>query len=337
MRVILKDQRGFVRPFGRVVCFVFSLSTLLMGFPVSVAGATCAEEIERIDLDLKSFERNITDQNLDFVKTDVADAALSGVKKRLSGDPTSDALFDLKQRKEQFEEFVRHLGSFESSLKELKKCLATEGCSLQEFAQRQNQAIARWIQSFKDEGINAATERVNKAASLIQGYAQRALSMTEGSALRTVENCIGQFDKRVQAQAEAQAEGKELIAEPPGPRSVSQSTKAADPPPAPTSAPSPSSGPSVLGAVAVGVGVAAGAALLISALQPQEESCSKDACTYSSFSGSCSCQGFSRNTTCDTSQLPMASEGEACTSGNTRIAWCPPNTACTNGRCSSQC
>lgn len=159
--------------------------------------ASCAQVIERLERETQAFDRDVQAQSLDFLKSDVTDTALSGIRRRLAGKPTSEALFDLKDKKEKFDSWAETVRNAGITLKDLQQCLATPGCSRIEFAKRQHQVLARWIQSLGNEAINAATERVNKAASLIQGYATRTLSLAMDSALTGVNNCTAQFEQSV--------------------------------------------------------------------------------------------------------------------------------------------
>jgi hypothetical protein len=112
--------------------------------------------------------------------------------------------------------------------------------------------------------------------------------------------------------------------------------------------PTPGGGPSTGAALAVGLGVAAAAAAVAvaaggiggsesssSSSGPSTAPCSNVTCIRSGFS--CSCGPGSRNTTCDTSVFPVAPSGGTCitTNTNNRSAWCPPNTACINARCTT--
>jgi hypothetical protein len=183
------------------------LSAGLTAGPLSVQtnaqSESCSPAIDSIDRDLAAFGRHAKDQNLSFIQTDVASTALSGIRARLAGNATADALFDLKERKEQFDDYAEHIRSAGVTMEDLKKCLAL-ACDIRDFTNRTNDAIAAWIRSLGDAGTNAMAERVNAAASLVQGHAQGALSMAQGSALRAVENCTARFEGRVQAQAAAE-------------------------------------------------------------------------------------------------------------------------------------
>lgn len=184
---------------------LLSLSVIFTSFQIQaqtpLSNAGCSQAIDDLDRQTESFVRDVKQENYDFIKTDIRDTALSGIKKHFAGNPTSDAAFDLKEKYEKWDDWRQSVVESRTTMEELQLCLATK-CSLVEFAKRQNQAIAKWIQSLGDEGINAATERVNKAASLIQGYASRALSMATGSALSAVDACKTQFEQRAQSTSQ---------------------------------------------------------------------------------------------------------------------------------------
>lgn len=275
-----RNPRGFAGYFTKVLCLILSIGMVLIGFPIAApvqaqTSANCAKEIDNIERETQAFDRDVRDQNLDFVKSDVKDAALSDIRRRLAGNPTSEALFDLKDKKEKFDSWAEIVKNSGTTLEDLKTCIATKGCPLQEFAKRQNKALAIWIQSLGDEGINTATERVNNAASLIQGYASRTLSMAEGSALRAVENCTEQFEQHAQANTQAKME-IQVTPPPPPPPSSGQPSGAETPP-----AKGPSAGAK---AAAVVGGLALGGAIILGV-----ESATKKEDSSSCPSGYASC------------------------------------------------
>jgi len=161
----------------------------------SLLPATCDTAIQAIEQQTAQLVRTVESDVRDYIKNDVVETSLSGIRSHYKNNPTSEALFDLKDKWDKFNQYVDYLRRARVTLEDLQRCLATPGCALTEFAKRQHQAIAKWIQSLGNDSVNAATERVNKAARLIQNYADRSLNLAMRTAVATAEQCNARFEE----------------------------------------------------------------------------------------------------------------------------------------------
>lgn len=183
----------------------FLTATLVLaGMPVAPpAGAqtpaACDAAIESLERETDQLGGQLDREVREYVRGEAAESALRGIRNHYKSRPTSEALFDLKDKWDKWNEYVEYLRNARVTLQHLQDCLNTPGCSPTEFAKRQHQAIAKWIQSFGNDSISAATERVNKAAKLIQDYVDRTLSLVNRGALATVQECNTQFERQVDA------------------------------------------------------------------------------------------------------------------------------------------
>lgn len=180
---------------------LLTVSFVVAGMPVAPPAraqtpAACDAAIDALERETHQLGAQLEQDVKEFVRTDAAETALKGIRNRYKSNPTSEALFDLKDKWDKWNEYVDYLKNARVTLEDLQRCLNTRGCSLNEFAMRQHEAIAKWIQSLGDEGINAATERVNKAAKLIQNYVDDTLDLAIGGALATVQQCNVRFEQQ---------------------------------------------------------------------------------------------------------------------------------------------
>jgi hypothetical protein len=154
--------------------------------------ADCAPEINRLQSETREFGRDVEEQVRAFTQAEVADASLNAMGTLLKNNPTAAALSDLRNQKKKWDDWGELTKATATTLEDLSKCISTPGCSLIEFARRQNEAFRLWIQSLASDGLSAASERVSKAASLYRGYVNRALSMAHNSMLNS---CAADFEQ----------------------------------------------------------------------------------------------------------------------------------------------
>jgi hypothetical protein len=203
-----------------MLAVIVSLAAVPIARPAAAppqADASCATDLAQLQRQTQAFGRDVAAQNLEFLKNDVKDAAITGIRNRLAGDPTVDALEDLNKKVGELSSWEEDIKRSVSSIQDVSACWAlTTGftnCMI-EASKRWNDAFARWVNSLGDAGLTQAAERVTKAASLIEDYHRRAFTMAMGAALN---NCTDRFEQRVRA-----AEGNAVSPSPaPRPRAGS--------------------------------------------------------------------------------------------------------------------
>ena len=158
--------------------------------------AACDAAIDKLQKDTEQLGKDLDADVKEFVKSEYADETLKGVRNHFKNKPAVGAAFDLKDKWDSFTSWVEETKRARVTMEDLGRCINTKGCSLIEFAKRQNEVIAKWIQKLGDEGLSAAAERVNKQASIIRNYAERTLHTATGGTLDTVQKCETRIEQQ---------------------------------------------------------------------------------------------------------------------------------------------
>lgn len=313
---------------------LLTVSLALTGIPDAPTAraqtsAACDAAIDALERDTHQLGAQLEQDVREFVRSDATETALKGIRNHYKSKPTSEALFDLKDKWDKWNEYVEHLKNARATLEDLQRCLNT-GCPLNDFVKRQHQAIAKWIQSLVDDGINAAIERVNKAAKLIQNYVADTLDLAMGGALATVQQCNTRFEQQAGSTT-------------PQPATTPPGAGATPPSAVGTTSDDGGLGTAMLGAVvALASGITAGLLLyeptptivtpLPPAPPPSAGQCiSTRSCTIN-LNGSCgSCAGTVNGPCNWTSPTPLGTENSVCSQG----VPCARGFSCNNGRCRS--
>jgi len=195
---------------NRTVAIVMSAILIAPSPAIVSAGAqapACDAALNKLETETQQLGRDLNADVKEFIKTDVAETSLAGIKNHFKGNPTAEAVSDVKDKWEKFNTYAEYIKNARVTMEDLSRCLNTPGCKLIEFAKRQNEAIAKWIQSLGDEGLNVATERVNKAAKLLQGYVEKTLTTATNGALDTVTKCGANFEQRANTSTDTTQSG----------------------------------------------------------------------------------------------------------------------------------
>lgn len=244
-----------------------SLSVALIWLPVlSVAGSanvtpSCEREIARQEAALRRFDADAKRASVGLAADDVGRTALNAMKKRLSGDPTYDALEAIKENWDDYQDYLDKLRAFQDVLADIGRCVKVGGSPAgcyRELEQRNAGADARlqkinaahkqFLDSLDNQSVNQAAERVERARGLVENLTSRAGSLATDAAAGGISACFQDYESRVEVARESQP--VDLRSSPPS-----------MPPPQPPTAP-PTSG---TGAAAGpgGGGMGAGTALAL--------------------------------------------------------------------------
>jgi hypothetical protein len=179
------------------------VGALLLSNPFSAGVAAqmspaCVRDLDRQDAEMKAFGRDVKTQNLDFVSDDAVGQSLTDLKDMAKGKPDQIALRKLQDLKEKTLTLAKELMTFEEMMSEISTCLkgGPPRC-LSDISGRQSAQYKKWLLSLGEETLSGAAERVNKARSLVQGYASKLMSQAENSISRGLENCIAETEKAV--------------------------------------------------------------------------------------------------------------------------------------------
>jgi uncharacterized protein YoxC len=189
-----------------VVALLAVASTFVPSGAFAQADAQCSAKITQLESNTRTFASEAQKQNLDFLQADMQSTSLKGVQPLMNASPTADVLSDLKEKKEQFDEWADSLRKVSASVQELLSCMNTPGCKALDIVKRQNREIKaemqemfkRWAESLGDEGMNGAIERVRKANSLLQGYV-KSIEPSNSGAGDAIDECSRVMEQRVRA------------------------------------------------------------------------------------------------------------------------------------------
>ena len=192
---------SFNRFVATVLCGAIALS---MPAPLyAQSQAACDAAIDKLQKDTEQLGKDLDADVKEFVKSEYADETLKGVRNHFKNKPAVGAAFDLKDKWDSFTSWAEATKRARVTMDDLGKCINTKGCSLIEFAKRQNEVIAKWIQKLGDEGLSGAAERVNKQASIIRNYAERTLNTATGGIFDTVQKCETRIEQQSSTNNEA--------------------------------------------------------------------------------------------------------------------------------------
>ena len=320
---------------------VFGLSCLISATSPFVQTAhaqptSCDREIASQEAALGRFIIDARRESMDFILDDVRRSALSGLRARLAGDPTFDALEEVRQRWEDYTGFIENAKSLPALFDQISQCMAAGmvGC-LNELTERNletdrlldrvSEATNAWIDSLKNASISNAAARVERASKVVENLITEAGNLATGALSGAMQNCFGDFERQV----EARRDPVDTASPPPPP---------APQPPAPPVDLGGNSGDEpaetggiggaiktglLLGGVGVAIGVAADAYRQLRELETGGTGCiSSRNCVVNSFGGGCRCTELT-NGPCGFSGAGGVNASYPCQSG----------LQCTNGRC----
>lgn len=199
--------------------FATVLSATVAGVALTAdAGAPTAPScdmaaVDQFNRDTKAFQKQANKEGWTFLKDSAIESTGNGIKKTLKGNPTADALIDLKDKWNSFEEYGEKIRDYGTFLIGLKKCLGETGCSLTAFVKESDAEVRRWVESLGDEGTAAASERVGEVAELVQNYANTSLNISTGT-MSSMQSCVKAFNQRGQPALEADAADPSAAAAP---------------------------------------------------------------------------------------------------------------------------
>lgn len=172
---------------------------------------SCSREMNRQETASRQFEAGAKRESMNFVLDDARREALSGVKARLEGDPTADALADMHRKWEEWQEFIEQGKTIETIFAELARCTktGTSGC-LNELIERNRNnvrlagrvadALNDWIKSLGNDTISKAAERVERARGVMQNLTTGAGNLAMDAASGALQNCFSDMERRVEAR-----------------------------------------------------------------------------------------------------------------------------------------
>lgn len=229
--------------YAAVVALLFALlapaTSPFSAQPQAQMSASCSQDMAKQDAAMRQFHADANKESIGFLANDVGDAALSGMKKTLEGDPTADAIKEWQQKYDDWREFLDRGKTVETMMGELSRCLTLGGAGgcLNEIKAKAkessrllgiaNDGFNNWIKSLGDDTISKAAERVEKARSVMQNLGKRAGDMAMDATTGALKNCYNDMERRVQARQTVDTPSAQLT----GPQ-----------PPAPPRPPSPRTG-----------------------------------------------------------------------------------------------
>ena len=300
--------------------------------PEAQMAASCSQEMARQDAALRQYKADAKKEALDFALNDAGDAALSGMRKSLDGDPTAAALKEWQQKYEDWQQFNERAKTVEAMMGNLSRCLSAGGIGgcLKEITAKAKESarllgiasdqFSNWIKSLGNDTISKAAERVERARSVMQNLGRGAGDMAMDATTGALKNCYNDMERRVQARQEAvDPRSAQLPGPPRGP--------APPRPPAAGSVAAPASGgghtglivgTSLAGAAAIGVYVASEHAKTNKCATFEAEMQTKIAGIQSAVSSLTACGS---SVSCLTSQQSALNSAASALS-NTVAGWC---------------
>ncbi len=173
--------------------------------------ASCDQEIARQEAALDQFTIDARRESIGFVLDDARRSALSGVRARLAGNPTFDALEGIRQRWEDWNGFIEQGRTLQAIMAQISQCLeAGAGGCLNELIERNREsarlldrvaeATNAYIESLGNDTISNAAARVERARGVLQNLTTRAGNLALTGALSgAMQNCFGDFERAVEA------------------------------------------------------------------------------------------------------------------------------------------
>lgn len=201
------------RPRHVVAALILSFALFSTAVPSTYgtppAAASCAEELARQDAALRQFEADARREGLNFALEDPRRAALDAVKKRLEGDPTADAVREVRARWDEYQAYVKKHDVYREVLDEISKCLRSGNADCltapfkanlepERLMDRFNEAFQKWVNSLGNEAISKAVERAERARDIMKNFTARAANMSMDAAARGIDSCLRDFEQRAQ-------------------------------------------------------------------------------------------------------------------------------------------
>jgi hypothetical protein len=302
--------------------------TMLVAAPASPAvGPSCSQVLDQIGTEAQSFQAEAREMGLHFVR-DVAlqqslDTAKGGLEPGWNATMTEreEAWSALRAGKDKLDDWKANVKMWNAQLLDLQLCVNDPDCSLIKKSELLNEDIRQWLESLGPEGTAAAAKRVNKAATLLQGYTSRLA----GSATSSVSAAASCMDESGPQQTSSDAVDLRNTQPPPEPPAAEQ----------PAVSKAKKSGVSggkvaaatVLAGGAVAAAVYAGQMANQLATSGSAECYSSRNCIVSVMSSGCSCGG-TLNAGCDWTGS-VGGTGDGCGGGMP----CRAGLSCNNGRC----
>lgn len=173
--------------------------------------ASCGKEIARQEAAMRQYDADAKKAGVGFITDQVGNAALSGIKKDLAGDPSAAALADMEQRYQEYSEAVERGLNYQAVFAKLAQCLTTKtsGCldeitaqslEISRLSRRVHDGLNEWIKSLGNDPISKAVERVEQARSITENMTKSAGNMAMDAANGALKNCFNDMKQRVEAQ-----------------------------------------------------------------------------------------------------------------------------------------
>lgn len=196
----------------------FAIATVLLcvasDSPFSAAlsaQSSCTAEMNRQDAVLRKFEADAkSEAGLPFAADDVRRIGLDRIKADLKGDPTADAAKEIKDRLDKMNDYMARGQKFRDILGRWLQCANAGRSSCFDEINKYDrdlialdaklaQAVGKWIDALENDSISKAKDRVDRARSIMRGLADNATNMATGAAAGAMNNCLRDFNQRVQA------------------------------------------------------------------------------------------------------------------------------------------
>ena len=221
------------------------LVSLLLARPgISLAASDCSQQIDDIQRHLQLFDREARPLGTGFLRDDGLGVALEAFKKPLDRVSSSDRLSpgwrglpeaqDAKNKLQAWDERLKRWGE---GIAGYKSCLKNPVCSIGDLIEGHeisNREFAVWLKSFAEEGLEKATENLEKASEIVKNFTARVGSATTG-AMASVLMCT--VDNGPRAAATSVRAPAPSVAT--TPRSASSAVPPAPIKPSPVSTPQP--------------------------------------------------------------------------------------------------
>jgi hypothetical protein len=193
--------------------------------PAPVMTQTCAQLLDNLQARMNTVNAEARANGMNFLRSDVEATLVGAAKRRLeaAGDPTVEAINQVQEARDKVEAWAARMNSFKDFFDRLRSCL-TSGCNMLKFLDDEMRRINLvesvraqlndWVQSLGDAGISAATERVNKASSLISNTIGGAQGLAESS-ITGAAQCMGRYVRDAQTSSANPADPTAVSTPPP--------------------------------------------------------------------------------------------------------------------------
>jgi hypothetical protein len=310
--------------FAKKVSLALMLAVFVAASASGAAGPSCSQVLDQVGAEAESFQAEAREMGMHFVLDEALQQSLDGVKGAFEPgwNPTmtqrEEALAALRAGKDKLDEWKDNVKMWNAQLLDLQLCVNDPSCSLIKKSDLLNADIREWLESLGPEGASAAAQRVNKAATLLQGYTSRLT----GTATSSVSSAIACMDESAPQQASAEpVDLQETPAPPAAQKPAASGAKASG----------GKGGRIALATVGAGAAVAlavvAGSAMADMAALSAGSTVSNRFCVVSVMGHGCDCAGSVTGGTGWTG--PTAGEGGGCGAGMPCVA----KFSCNNGRC----